>query len=497
MKRLKGLVSYIVIALLVFAPVITPAVNTTAIASAATISISNKTVTLEVGKSKTLKISGTSKKVTWSSSKKSVATVSSKGYVTAKAVGTATITATVNGKKYTCKITVKKPIKLSYSSYTLEKGKTKTLSVSGTTSKVTWSSSNKSVVTVSGKGLLTAKAAGTATITATVNGKKLTCKITVKDPIKLSHSSYTLELGKSKTLAVTGTADAVTWTSSNKSVVTVSSKGVITAKAAGSATITATVAGKKLTCVVTVKLPVKLSHSSFTLDQGKTMDLSVSGTNNSITWSSDNEAIASVSSTGTVTAIAAGKATITAIADGKTLTCIVTVNAVNPLVANAPFEAKEFKTGKLNLVIPRDWNLLVDNTNESIYFATVDPTTPLYGSDFSFTLIKTASTPKDYSTSKEMFQTFVSEEMINSYYNSILSPLGIEYSISDYVESDIKIGTKDVFKAEYNVSIMGETIKQAVYYYYIDNYFAEISVTDANGSFLRDAEYILNTIEIK
>ena len=68
-------------------------------------------------------------------------------------------------------------IKLNYSSATLEVGKTKTLAVSGTKSKVTWSSSKKSVATVSTGGKVTAKAAGTATIYATVAGKRLSSKI--------------------------------------------------------------------------------------------------------------------------------------------------------------------------------------------------------------------------------------------------------------------------------------------------------------------------------
>jgi len=80
-----------------------------------------------------------------------------------------------------CKITVKNPIKLNATSKTLYKGNTYTLKVSGTSKKVTWSSSNKSVATVSSKGKVTTKKAGTATISAKVDGKTLKCKITVKN----------------------------------------------------------------------------------------------------------------------------------------------------------------------------------------------------------------------------------------------------------------------------------------------------------------------------
>ncbi len=78
--------------------------------ASAAVKISKKSVTLTKTQKTTLKISGTKKKVKWSSSKKSVASVSSKGVVTAKKKGTATITAKVGSKKYTCKVTVRNPL---------------------------------------------------------------------------------------------------------------------------------------------------------------------------------------------------------------------------------------------------------------------------------------------------------------------------------------------------------------------------------------------------
>jgi len=80
------------------------------VAQAATIKINKKTLTLAVGKSATLKITGTKQKATWTTSSKSVATVSKTGKVTAKKAGKATITATVNKKKYTCKVTVNEKV---------------------------------------------------------------------------------------------------------------------------------------------------------------------------------------------------------------------------------------------------------------------------------------------------------------------------------------------------------------------------------------------------
>lgn len=99
MKKLKSLSIMIVLVLLVV--LIQPAT------ASASVKLSKSKATMYVGDSITLKVSGTTKSITWSSSKKTVATVSSKGKVTAKKKGSATITAKVSGKSYTCKVTVK------------------------------------------------------------------------------------------------------------------------------------------------------------------------------------------------------------------------------------------------------------------------------------------------------------------------------------------------------------------------------------------------------
>ncbi|SHO48333.1 Ig-like domain-containing protein [Anaerocolumna xylanovorans] len=80
---------------------------------AATVKISNTTLTLSAGKTQTLKITGTTSTVSWSSSNKKVATVSTGGKVTAVSNGSAVITAKVGSKKYTCKVKVQGSQKLS------------------------------------------------------------------------------------------------------------------------------------------------------------------------------------------------------------------------------------------------------------------------------------------------------------------------------------------------------------------------------------------------
>lgn len=140
----------------------------------------NKTkATLIKGQKLQLKVNGNKKKVKWSSSRKGVASVSGNGKVTARAKGTSVITAKVGNKKYTCKITVETP-RISKSSISLGTGKKYTLKVNGTKQKVKWSSSNKAIATVSSKGVVTGKKAGSAKITAKVGSKKYICKVTVK-----------------------------------------------------------------------------------------------------------------------------------------------------------------------------------------------------------------------------------------------------------------------------------------------------------------------------
>jgi cell wall-associated NlpC family hydrolase len=77
-------------------------------------------------------------------------------------------------------------VKLNKKKIVLELGDTSRLKVKNTTAKVKWTSSNKKVVKVSSKGKLTAKAVGLATVTANVNGKKYTCKVTVADYSEMS-----------------------------------------------------------------------------------------------------------------------------------------------------------------------------------------------------------------------------------------------------------------------------------------------------------------------
>ncbi len=317
----------------------------------------NKTnITLGVGEQfdldSYLSAGSASYKCPYSSSNPSVASVAEAGgLVTAKKVGTATITVrTYNGRTATCKVTVKAAsnktpvIKLNKANLTLTVGESYTLKPSVTPSKsvtYSYSSSNSAVASVS-KGKITAKKAGTATITVKASGcKSATCKVTVKaasksPEIRLDKTSVTLSVGQTHTLKPSVTpSKSVTYSySSSNSAVASVSKGKITAKKTGTATITVKANGcKSATCKITVKAAskspeIKLDKTSVTLSVGQSHTLKPSVTpSKSVTYSysSSNSDIASVIN-GKITAKKAGTVTVTVKASGcKSATCKVTV----------------------------------------------------------------------------------------------------------------------------------------------------------------------------
>lgn len=159
-------------------------------ATSTTVDIKGK-VKVSVYKTKPSKAS---KSVKWKSSNKKVATVSKSGYVTGKKKGTVKITATSKKNKRAKKTIKIKVTNLKAKSVTMSKKSAILFPNDKTTLKatvkgsagfynqgVTWKSSNTSVATVTSKGIVTAKKAGKATITATEKGgsKKATCAVTV------------------------------------------------------------------------------------------------------------------------------------------------------------------------------------------------------------------------------------------------------------------------------------------------------------------------------
>ncbi|HIS31446.1 MAG TPA: Ig-like domain-containing protein [Candidatus Limivivens intestinipullorum] len=140
------------------------------------------------GKTGTVTLNNAAKTVKWSVGDSSILKISASGSKKQKCTvkglkaGKTTLKAVSNGKTYKCTITVKaasNPV-ISRTVLSLTEGKSATLKITKNVNKVTWKSSNKNVAVVSTKGKVTAKGAGTAKITASVDGVTRTCKVTVK-----------------------------------------------------------------------------------------------------------------------------------------------------------------------------------------------------------------------------------------------------------------------------------------------------------------------------
>ena len=294
------------------------------------------------------------KTVTWSSSDETIATVDAEGNVTAVAPGQVEITATSNGISSVCALTVKpivaESVTISATEASLLVGSTMQLSATVapenvTDKTITWSSSDEAIATVAADGTVTAVAPGQAVITAACGEATATCALTVNpivaESVTLSETEAELTEGETLLLLATVAPDnttdkTVTWTSSDEAVATVDAEGLVTAVAPGQAVITAACGEVSATCSFTVLARV-IEVTGITLDQtsifgapGNSQKLTATvtpddATDKTVTWSSSNEAVATVDAEGLVTFVADGKAVITAACGGFTATCDVEV----------------------------------------------------------------------------------------------------------------------------------------------------------------------------
>ncbi len=385
--------------------------NINIIRNAASIALDKTEATMTVGE--TLQLNATvlpadvtNGDVTWSTSDATIATVDENGLVTALAVGNVTITATTaDGTELTatCAITVN-PIVAT--SITLDKTEAtmligETLQLTATVlpenvanGDVTWSTSDATIATVE-NGLVTALAVGNVTITATTaDGTELTatCAITVNPivatSIALDKTEAAMLIGETLQLTATVlpenvTNGDVTWSTSDEAIATVEN-GLVTALAVGNVTITATTAdGTELTatCAITVNpivaTSIALDKTEATMLIGETLQLTATVlpenvTNGDVTWSTSDEAIATVEN-GLVTALAVGNVTITATtADGTelTATCAITVN---PIVATSIALDKTEATMLIGETLQLTATVLPENvTNGDVTWSTSD-----------------------------------------------------------------------------------------------------------------------------
>lgn len=299
--------------------------------------------------------------VVWKSEDAKVVSVSSDGTVTAVGPGTAAVTATTNDGSFTssCTVTVKSPaqhISLDKTSLKLLEGESGKLTATvyplNSTQKVlTWVSDAPEVASVDGEGNVTARKAGTATVTVKVaENVTAVCKVTVISRVTgISLSEATVELKPGETRQLTATVlpqnasnAEVTWYSDKENIATVSQSGLVTAVAPGEATVHVVTSdgGKMASCLVKVGTPVKgvtLSMSSASLYVGDpSLDISATlypsdATEKSLEWVSTDPAVASVVPGAALRAVIKplkpGKATITATTKdgGFTASCEVTV----------------------------------------------------------------------------------------------------------------------------------------------------------------------------
>lgn len=278
-------------------------------------------------------ISSNGKRISWKSSSSKTASVNTYGLVTAKKAGSCKITAKVSGAEASCRVTVQKTaITLSAASVSMENGASFRLSAKTSNgSAVTWKSSRSSVVTIDDRGNMEALKVGETVITATADGTKKTCRVTVKKP-KVTISQTGVSLYRTQTHKLTARVSSgrpVSWRSRKKSVATVDENGVITAKKHGTAIITATVDGVSRECEVIVSSPViKLSKTSVSLKMGKSVTLNATVSSGiKPVWTSSKTSVATVNKSGKVTARKKGTCYIYAAEDGTKTGCHITVTA--------------------------------------------------------------------------------------------------------------------------------------------------------------------------
>ena len=302
--------------------------------------------------------------VMWSVRDPGIVSVSSSGIVTPRAVGSTQVAANASGRSALATVTVQpRPVGrvlVQPATLSLTAGRTGTLAatltdVAGAVASdraVVWTTSDALVATVSETGVVSAVAPGSATITVTSEGKADSAAVTVMrvpvGSVAIEPAGASVIVGRTTALTATvrdadGTVVTdrpVTWSSSNALVASVSTTGVVTAVAPGSATISAAAGGRSGSSAVTVTLvpvgsvTVLPSTASIVAGQSTTLAATLRDaagtiiTGRTVTWSSSNTLVATVSSTGVVTAIMPGVVAVTATSEGQSGTSSVTVTPV-------------------------------------------------------------------------------------------------------------------------------------------------------------------------
>ena len=285
--------------------------------------------------------------------------------IQAKSGGTAVLTA-LNAENIVvgyCKVTVNQEaqgIKLSQTAVTVARNQKTyqlyaTLTPENTTNKeIIWDSQNTKVATVDQNGLVTFKNSGTATISAQSADNPLLiayCTFTVEKAVasvELDYHDVELYTGETRRLSYrvypeNATHPEVIWTSFDTAIVTVDDTGMLTAKGPGTTQIMLMSEEDGSfydICTVVVKqkaTSVKMNYKELTMDRGEYFDMEVTitpinSTEASLIWESLNPSVATVSSTGRITARAEGTAII-AVRTQSGVTSYCTVNVLEPVIS--------------------------------------------------------------------------------------------------------------------------------------------------------------------
>ncbi|MBQ2285661.1 MAG: Ig-like domain-containing protein, partial [Clostridia bacterium] len=316
--------------------------------------ISKNKVTINIGDSYDLDVTGTEKIPRWTTWGINKVNIDRDGVVTGIRAGKTTVSARIGLIVRKCTVTVVDPtITLNKKAATIYTGGNSAKMVQlkatskGAAKGIVWNTSDSNVAIVDENGKVTSVAEGTAYITATANKETAVCEVTVKETrIRLDHDSITLSTkgtGSSILLrpVITGSKKEVKWTTSDKKVAIVKN-GKVTGKGNGTVVVTATANGVSAACKVKVVTgSVSVNEEKALLYVGETKQLKTNaGKKDVVKWTSSDSAVATVDEKGKVTAVGAGSAKISANCFDTTDTCVVTVKETETKIGENTIELK-------------------------------------------------------------------------------------------------------------------------------------------------------------